>query len=317
MLSSASTPTNNLDPIVLTQDLMKKYEKLRQDFQKKYKKSYAWLEENFSSRQELSEFTQKLLASIALASQLAISQPVEAQVQKNIDAIKQNQEKELISAISQQELEEILQKMVGFVNMDAGHLPKEDELYLEQQLTDMLGFEVSFELEENRLNHSIGIMGGEQHLLRHPNDSLAEHDAYREAGISSKRGAYGWFLEDGELTEKMIQKEKYYFAVQTMYLPDWNSRHAELKPWYKFRKMIVINPAERVAVVGVVGDAGPAMWVQKQFGGSPEVIREGKIWSPATKGRVLLLFVNDPDDEVQLGPISLEQIKDIKVKIQD
>jgi hypothetical protein len=315
MLSSASAPTNDLDQTELPQDLTKKYEKVRQDFQKKYKKSYAWLEENFSSTQELSEFTQKLLAAITLASQLAISQPVEAQVQKNIDAIERRQEKELISAISQQELEEILQKMVGFVNMEVGHLPKEDELYLEQQLTDMLGFEVTFELEENRLNHSIGIMGGEQHLLRHPGDTLAEHDAYREAGMAPKRGAYGWFLEDGELTEKMIQKEKYYFAVQTMYLPDWNTRHSELKPWYKFRKMIVINPAERLAVVGVVGDAGPAMWVQKQFGGSPEVIREGKIWSPSTKGRVIMMFVDDPDNEIPLGPIDLEDLKNMEGKI--
>lgn len=315
MTSSATASTNNFDPTNLPQDLANKYAKVRQDFQKKYSKSYAWLEENFTTAKELSEFTQKLMATITLASQLAISQPVEAQVQKNINAIEQKQEKELISAITQQELEEILQKMVGFVNMEVGHLPKEDELYLEQQLTDMLGFEVNFELEENRLNHSIGIMGGEQHLLRHPSDTLAEHDAYREAGIAPKRGAFGWFLEDGELTDEMIQKEKYYFAVQTLYLPDWNTRHTELKPWYKHRKMIAINPAERIAVVGVVGDAGPAMWVQKQFGGSPEVIREGKIWSPAAKGRVMMLFVNDPEDKIPLGPINLEELKNMEVNI--
>ena len=88
-------------------------------------------------------------------------------------------------------------------------------------------------------------------------------------------------------------------------MENWNSEHQTLKPWYKFRKMVVINPAERVAVVAVVGDAGPAAWVQKQFGGSPEVIREGKIWSPKSRGRVLLLFVDDPDDKIPLGPISL------------
>jgi hypothetical protein len=73
--------------------------------------------------------------------------------------------------------------------------------------------------------------------------------------------------------------------------------------------MIVINPAERLAVVGVVGDAGPAMWVKKQFGGSPEVIREGKIWSPKSRGKVILLFVNDPEDKVPLGPINLDELK--------
>ena len=173
-------------------------------------------------------------------------------------------------------------------------------------MSSLLGFEVVAELEGQRLNHSIGIMGGEQHLRRFPGDSLQEHDAYQEAGIAPNRGAFGWFTENGELTADAIQREKYYFAVQTLYLPAWNRQYQTLKPWYKFRKMIVINPAEKKAVVGIVGDAGPAAWVQKQFGGSPEVIREGKIWSPKSRGRVLLLFVDDPENEVPLGTIDLE-----------
>jgi hypothetical protein len=109
------------------------------------------------------------------------------------------------------------------------------------------------------------------------------------------------------LTPEAIIREKYYFTVQTMYLPTWNTDHDSLKPWYKFRKMVMVNPAEEIAVVGVVGDAGPAMWVQKQFGGSPEVIREGKVWSPKSQGHVLLYFVDDPENKIPLGPIDLSQ----------
>ena len=90
-----------------------------------------------------------------------------------------------------------------------------------------------------------------------------------------------------------------------MYLPDWNDNYPTLKPWYKYRKMVMINPAEQMAVVGVVADAGPAMWVQKQFGGSPEVIREGKVWSNNSQGRVMLLFVDDEEDKIPLGPIDI------------
>jgi hypothetical protein len=196
--------------------------------------------------------------------------------------------------------------MQDTVKQPPGHMDKQAELYLEQQLSDLLGFNVSAELDGNRLNHSIGIMGGEQHLKRFAGDTLEQHDAYIESGIAPNRGAFGWFTEQGQLSPEAIQREKYYFAVQTLYLPNWNSDHRHLKEWYKFRKMVMINPADKVAVVGVVGDAGPALWVKKQFGGSPEVIREGKVWSPNARGRVMLLFVDDPENRIPLGPINLD-----------
>ena len=250
---------------------------------------------------------QQFLAGLAMAGQVAMTSPLpnSGQTQTVVD----EKSRQLALDISLTEHREIMAKLTAHVNSPAGHLERETELYLEQQLSEILGFKVRAELEGQRLNHSIGIMGAEQHLSRFPGDELAQHDAYLEAGIAPNRGAFGWFAENGQLTEQSIAREKYYFAVQLMYLPDWDSKHAELKPWYKFRKMIVINPSEQMAVVGVVADAGPAMWVKKQFGGSPEIIREGKIWSQASKGKVLLLFVDDENDQIPLGPISLDFAK--------
>lgn len=241
-------------------------------------------------------------------SQPVSNQPIEAQVAKRLADMTKNQKNDLLNKISKQEIEDIMQKMVGYVNAAAGHLSEDQELYLEQQLSDILGFDVTAEMEGHRLNHSIGIMGGEQHLRRHPTDSLKKHAVYLEAGMARCRSSFGWFTEDGQLSQQAVLREKYYFAVQTLYLKDWSSNYEELKPWYKYRKMIVINPAERLAVVGVVGDAGPTMWVKKQFGGSPEVIRLGKIWSPKSRGKVILFFVDDPDDSVPLGPIDLDAL---------
>ncbi|KUK79889.1 MAG: hypothetical protein XD95_0023 [Microgenomates bacterium 39_7] len=307
MLSTTlSSPLPNTS--LLSTDLMKKYSQLMDKLAEKNKEAHDWLCSTFPDQSELADFTKQFMTAVTFAAQVAVTVPVEAQVQQNLSAMEEKQRNKLLKEITEQELEEIMSKMVGYVNMEVGHLPKEEELYLEQQLSDLLGFEVVAELEGNRLNHSIGIMGGEQHLMRYPGDKLSEHDTFLEAGISPQRGAFGWFTEDGELTEKSIMMEKYYFAVQTLYLPDWNTRHSELKPWYKFRKMIAVNPAEGVAVVGVVGDAGPAMWVKKQFGGSPEVIREAKIWSPQSRGRVILFFVDDSEDEVPLGIIDLKEV---------
>jgi hypothetical protein len=146
---------------------------------------------------------------------------------------------------------------------------------------------------------------GLPHLLRHQADQLSNHDTYQEAGLAARRSRFGWFTEMGQLTPAAIQREKYYFAVQAEFLPEWSKDRQHCKEWLKYRKMIVINPYARKAIVGVVGDIGPTNWLQEQFGGSPEVIREGEIWSLDSQGRVLLLFVHDLEDKVKLGPIDL------------
>lgn len=208
-------------------------------------------------------------------------------------------------AMSEEEHLAVLDKLRTDVRQPAGHLPTQDELYLAQQLSDMLGFEVCAELDNQRLNQTIGTMAALPHLRRSPTDTLVQHMEYREAGLANNRGAFGWFTEMGQLTPAMKQAEQYYVAVQAQFVPEWNQNFKQLKIWYKFRKMLVINPAEEKAVVAVVGDLGPARWLQYQFGGSPEVVREANIWSMKTQGKVLLLFINDPDNRVSLGSISL------------
>ncbi len=272
---------------------------LAQEFSKKNKHAALWVQQ---------QSPQHALTAASLAGGIMMQHVDPAAAQGLLQRVKSQDEKKLLQQISEEEYKTVIDKMRAFSLMPVGHLGQEDELYLEQQVSELLGFEVTAELEGHRLNHSIGIMGGEQHLYRYPGDSLEWHDECQESGIAPARGAFGWFTDDGQLSEEEILMEKYYFAVQTLYLPDWNTNYRELKPWYKFRKMIVINPADELAVVGVVGDAGPAQWVQKQFGGSPEIIRDAKIWSPDARGRVILLFVDDPEDKVPLGVINLKDL---------
>lgn len=281
-------------------------QRVKDEFENKHQDFIAWMKKNNLTFEDLRVVAQQVLAATSFAGAVAMYSPTGSEMKVPQVQAAQKTEDKLLASVTQEEHEAIMKKLQSIVQMPPGYMEQETELYLEQQLSDMLGFEVGAELEGQRLNHTFGIMGGEQHLYRYPGDALSQHDAYQEAGIASNRGAFGWFTQKGELTDESIQREKYYFAVQTLYLPHWSSEYPTLKSWYKFRKMIVINPAEKIAVVGVVGDAGPASWVQKQFGGSPEVIREGKIWSHKSRGRVLLLFIDDPDDEVPLGSINLE-----------
>jgi len=283
---------------------------IRDRFYKTHLKASNWLQDKGWDLQSLKTASQAAITATTLAGAVMTNKPVDMLVNQQLDQIKEKNRDDFLAEVTQTEFESIMAKLKQMVIRPPGHLEKDDELYLEQQLSDMLGFEVTAELEGHRLNHSIGIMGGEQHLLRFPSDTLDQHDAYLQSGIAPGRGAFGWFTQNGELTDEAIQNEKYYFAVQTLYLPNWNQDYPELKTWYKFRKMVVVNPVDQVAVVGVVGDAGPALWVNKQFGGSPEVIREGKIWSPEARGKVMLLFVDDPENKIPLGPIDLSQMKD-------
>jgi hypothetical protein len=299
---AALSPTASAVKLQVLEDY---YQQLKQGFLNKYPQVKEWLLQQQIELDQLRTVPQQLITVGAMAGSLWLSQVHDGNVVRQIQAAENQEDLELQKKIKAEEQQAILDKLNSLVQQPAGHLNPQDELYLEQQLSDMFGFEVTAELEGHRLNHSIGIMGGEQHLKRFPTDTIEQHDAYQESGIAPNRGAFGWFTESGTLTPEAIAREKYYFAVQTLYLPDWNSNHAELKPWYKFRKMIVVNPADQVAVVGVVGDAGPAQWVKKQFGGSPEVIREGKVWSRAARGHVLLFFVDDPEDKIPLGPIDM------------
>ena len=97
--------------------------------------------------------------------------------------------------------------------------------------------------------------------------------------------------------------EKYYVAVQTLYLPGWNKEQPALKEWYKYRKVLVINPNSGRSVVAVIADAGPADWTGKQFGGSPEVMEHLEYVSGKRKGPVILMFIDDPQNKIKLGPV--------------
>lgn len=287
------------------------YQHVRDRFHLEHNELSKWLEAHAIELHQLTLSSKNVVTAVSLAGALALNKPVDAQVVDQLQSKLGEHHDETLAEVTQEEYQAIITKMKGYVTQPPGHLAEQEELYLEQQLSDLLGFEVTAELDGHSLNHSIGVMGGEQHLPRFPGDSIDQHDAFPEAGITANRGAFGWFTESGVLTERAIAREKYYFAVQTLYLPDWNTNHKELKPWYAFRKMIAINPAEQLAVVGVVADAGPAQWVNKQFGGSPEVIREGKIWSKDSRGRVLLYFVDDPEDTIPLGVINLKELSGI------
>ena len=109
----------------------------------------------------------------------------------------------------------------------------------------------------------------------------------------------------GEMTQKDIDREKYYIAVQTFMTSGYSEHVREYSEFFKFRKVLVVNPQNGKAMVVVIGDAGPAVWTGKQLGGSPEVMSYLERVDGAARGPVLYFFIDDPDDKIPLGPINI------------
>lgn len=242
---------------------------------------------------------QKLLASGAIAGSLLLASP-----QAELLAPPRTPDELIMKA--RQNLNQSLAAQLAAVlplRVSKG-LTGEQEKEISHLLFKYFGIQAVPQLGSTRLNHTYGLIGAEQHLPRFPGDSIAQHDECQKSGITPGLGAWGYFVRSkSELTPEVIEMEKYYVAVQTLYLPDWPKRTRFLYNWYKYRKVVVVNPKNGKTVVAVVGDAGPAEWTGKHFGGSPEIMAYLGLNVGKQKGPVILYFVDDPEGKVPLGPL--------------
>ena len=189
-------------------------------------------------------------------------------------------------------------------------LYRNEEKFLESVLTDLTGVKVRASLEGEHLNTTYGRIGAEQHLRRFPGDSLDQHGSVEDQkeGMAPGLGAWGYFAPSkAQLAPELVETEKWYAVVQTLYLSDWNTRQPHLKNWYKHRKVMIVNTENGNAVVASIADSGPAAWTGKHYGGSPEVMDH--LGGPGyKKGPVLVFFVDDPESKVPLGPVDYDSI---------
>lgn len=221
-------------------------------------------------------------------------------------------------SISREEQAVIIEKLQELVNSPPGQLNSTDTLYLEQQLTDMMGFEVISKLDGHTLPHNYGIIAPGRHLKRYPGDKLELHQRVLEAQFSQNRLDFGWLQNPKTQTENTPSNrsdsttdenaESYYLQVQLHLQDDWQFNREEVRKWYKKQKVIVINPFNKRAVVAMVAGVGSSISSRRQFVGSPELIRELEAWSPEAQGKILVLYVGEQNTSIPLGPVSLSQV---------
>ena len=152
--------------------------------------------------------------------------------------------------------QDLVHELKAILPSEVQPLTLDEEAKISEVLKKDTGLTATAAFEGNKLNDSYGRMGAEQHLARFPGDSVD----------NMAPGLGGWGYVPSDI-------EQYYVAVQTLYLPNWLTETKKLADWYKFRKMVVVNPANGKVIITAVADAGPSKmdgetlwWLTRSFG---------------------------------------------------
>ena len=287
---------NNLHYEYLRKQWTKKHRQLQSEIFDKHKDSFEWFVNN-----------SKQLTIGTLAGIFLLTSPIIPKIQTAFSSDNVAANKTIDKGTF------VINDLKNVLPQDVRPLTQEEEKSVGEILSRDYGMNVVPEFDGKRLNTTYGIIGQEQHLARYPGDNMITHfdspteqEKYWDYGMAPGLGAWGYFTNSQNSTiEKATERERYYIAVQTFLAPGFNKNPKEYTDFFKYRKMLVVNPQNGKAMVVVIGDAGPAQWTGKSLGGSPEVMTYLERYDGSQRGPVLYFFIDDPSDKIPLGPISL------------
>lgn len=272
-----------------------RHKELEKEIFEKHKESFQWLSEN-----------SKQFAVGSLAGLFLLTSPITPKIPSSFSSASAEINKSIDKKVF------LVYDLKNILPGEVRPLTTDEEKNASEVLSRNFGFSVVPQLEGKRLNTSYGYIGQEQHLARYSGDTMLSHfedpasaEKYWKYGMAPGLGAWRHFADSKDtMTQKDIDREKYYIAVQTFLAPGFNENVREYVNFFKYRKMLVVNPQNGKAMVVVVGDAGPAKWTGKSLGGSPEVMTYLERFDGRQRGPVLYFFIDDPDDKIPLGPIN-------------
>ncbi len=296
---------------IVRRRLKLKHFKAKNSFTRKHPHVDRILKEKGLDPAKLREHSAKVIGAGVITGSVLLSTPnVSGILPTADDLIGISRNKHVEKRASQKDV--VVDSLKSILPKKIRPLERNEEKLIEQIFEKAMGVKSRASLEGEHLNTTYGRIGAEQHLRRYPGDTYAQHandpsddisSDILDEGMVSGLGAWGYFSNSKEgLTPDLVETEKWYAVAQTLYLPDWNMRQPYLKNWYKHRKVLLVNTENGNALVAAIADAGPAAFTGKHYGGSPEVM-DSLGGDKYKKGPVIMFFVDDPDNEVPLGPV--------------
>lgn len=193
----------------------------------------------------------------------------------------------LIAPVTSDEVKELFVKLRSVI---INHQLWQDDsvrLYLEQHITDLIGFSVTSQIDQDMIPVWHGRVLALPHQKRWTGDTLIQHGSHLEAGL----GRYRSSLQLKEQHDELIQIEQY-----AVHYPVWLLKNYQASPHQAFDqigqfKWLLINPiAQRLVVGESAGILSPSH--RYGLGLSPELIRLGRFWWPGMTGDTLCLLID-------------------------
>lgn len=307
---------SKINPDLLREKLKLKHLQVKKEFSQKYPHVVNFFANRGLDIGKLRAHSAKILGTGILTGTLLLAPPTDLSLPTASEIVTQV-DNSLNTNPNELPQEKLLKELATVLPVKVRPLFRDEEKKLERVFNVTVNIPIRGTLEGEHLNTTYGYIGAEQHLMRFPGDRLRDH-GQREIlaeGMAPGRGAWGYFSNSRQtLTPDLIEAEKWYAVVQTLYLNDWSKRQPYLRDWYKFRKVLIVNVNNGNAVVAAIADSGPAAWTGKHFGGSPEVMDYlgGQNYK---KGPTLVFFVDDPENRIPLGPVEYNKLNLPKISL--
>jgi len=207
--------------------------------------------------------------------------------------VERNEKQKIYNEVTAEEKSAIFEKLRLLFTQKTLLNDLEMRLYLEQQLSDITGLQITSEIDGYNLPHTLVKMQAGPHQLRNFGDQVNNHAKIKEALIEEKRSEFGWF---GEL----IEEEKFGIGLPLFLLKKWQTKYKQTINWFKYRKILVINPWKNLMAVGNITAISPIYTQRFQAVANPELSRTIKLWFPNSQGKACLFLIEN-QKEANLG----------------